>query len=501
MHSIGYHFWIRKAAVILVGVLMAVFMAVSGVSGRTADDVIEGNGAVTAGLSAADLARISAQLPTPLQQAKLSAGDAQSEDFFGSTLALDGDTVVVGAFGERGGDGDPLYHAGAAYIFERNHGGPDNWGQVTKLTASDAQFYDEFGMTVAINGDTVAVGAPHENGGPGNPLLDAGAVYIFERNQGGPNNWGEVKILRASAPDEEDDFGFSLALSGDTLMVGTPGEDDGPPTYAVGAVYFFERNQGGPNNWGEVKILRASDADNGDGFGIAVALSGDTLVVGAPQEDGSLGWAGAAYVFERNQGGANNWGEVTKLVASDAGNNDRLGSAVTIDGDTLVVAAPFEDGGPGDPMFVAGAIYVFERNQGGPNNWGEVVKLAASDPAEGDLFGTEVLLRGDTLLAATPSEGGGPEDPLPGAGAVYVFERNQGGAGNWGEVVKLMADDAEAGDNFGASLAIHDSGFFLIGALRGNAEGPPAVTNSGVVYIFNLEGLDYSLYLPVVQRR
>jgi hypothetical protein len=283
-------------------------------------------------------------------------------------------------------------------------------------------------------------------------------------------------------------------------MVGTPGEDEGPQTYAIGAVYFFERNQGGQNNWGEVKILRASDADNGDGFGLALALSVDTLVVGAPQEDDLVAWTGAAYVFERNQGGANNWGEVTKLTASDAGQNDRLGSAVTIDGDTLVVAAPFEDGGPGDPMFVAGAVYVFERNQGGPNNWGEVAKLAAGDPAEGDLFGSEVFLLGDILLAATPSEGGGPGEPLPRAGAVYHFERDQGGAGNWGQVEKLMAGDAEGGDNFGSALAIHDEGYFLIGALRGNADGPPPVTNSGVVYILNLEEVVYSLYLPVAFR-
>jgi hypothetical protein len=130
-------YWIRKLVLVGTGVLVAVLTTASGVSGRTANIVTT---ETTAGLAAADFAKISAQLPVPLQTAKVSAGDAQSEDFFGSTLALDGDTVVVGAFGEAGGNGDPLYHAGAAYVFERNQGGPDNWGQTAKLTASDAQY-------------------------------------------------------------------------------------------------------------------------------------------------------------------------------------------------------------------------------------------------------------------------------------------------------------------------------------------------------------------------
>lgn len=446
-----------------------------------------------AGLSPADWTQIAHQLPTPIQEAKLAADDLQNDYRLGTALAVDGDTVVIGAHGESGGPGNPLYHAGAAYVFERHQGGPNNWGQAAKLTAADAGFFDEFGRAVAISGDTIAVGAPYENGGDDDPMSDAGAVYIFERDQGGPGNWGEVTKLSASDPGIEDDFGLVIALHGDTLVVGAPGEDGGPgdPMPYAGAVYLFERHQGGADKWGEVKKLAASDAESGDGFGNAVALQNDTLVVGVPQEDGGPGnpvlWAGAAYVFERNQGGAGNWGEVKKLAASDAGNKDRFGSSAAIDGDTLVIGAPFEDGGAGDPQFVAGAAYVFERHVGGSNNWGEVKKLAAPEPQEGDYFALHMALLGNTIVAGAPNESGGAGDPLVRAGTVFVFERDQGGANNWGLVAQLTSDDIQAEDNLGYSVAMSGNGLVFAGApSEDGGEGSP-LPYAGAAYVFCLD--------------
>ena len=166
------------------------------------------------------------------------------------------------------------------------------------IHASDADESDHFGISVCVDGDTVVVGA----GGAGNPVNEAGAAYVYSRNQGGVDNWGEVAILRASDAQASDWFG-SVSVDGDTVVVGAFGEDGGAgdPASDAGATYIYSRNQGGADTWGEVAILRASDAQPDDLFGIAVSIDGDTAVVGAQEEDGGAGdpvpIAGAAYVY------------------------------------------------------------------------------------------------------------------------------------------------------------------------------------------------------------
>ena len=273
---------------------------------------------------------------------KLLASDAQAGDVFGYSVAVSGDTAVVGAMWEDAGGAD----AGAAYVFQRDEGGAGDWGEVTKLTASDAQASAQFGESVAMSGDTAVVGA--------RGAFAAGAAYVFQRDQGGAANWGQVKRLTASDAQGGDQFGFSVAVSGNTAVVGANTEDAGGSN--AGAAYVFQRNEGGADNWGEVKKLTASDAQAGDGFGISVAVSGDTAVVGAHSEDTGGNNAGAAYVFGRDQGGADNWGEVKKLLASDAQVDDQFGISVAVSGDTAVVGADGEDAGG----ISAGAAYVFQ---------------------------------------------------------------------------------------------------------------------------------------------
>ncbi|NNE68566.1 MAG: hypothetical protein HKN33_18520, partial [Pyrinomonadaceae bacterium] len=174
--------------------------------------------------------------------------------------------------------------------------------QTKKLTASDAALGDGFGWSVAISGDTAIVGAyANDDGGS-----DSGSAYIFERNQGGANNWGEVRKLTASDAAAGDNFGYSVAISVDTVIVGAFGNDDGG--IDSGSAYIFEQNQGGANNWGEVRKLTASDGAAFDRFGWSVGISGDTAIVGAYGNDDGGNDSGSAYIFERNQGGANNWG-------------------------------------------------------------------------------------------------------------------------------------------------------------------------------------------------
>ena len=382
------------------------------------------------------------------QSKKLTASDAAANDRFGYSVATNGDTVVVGAYGKNS-------NTGAAYIFERNHGGAENWGQVQKLTASDAAVNDQFGRSVAIDVDTVVVGAWLKNS-------NTGAAYIFERNQGGAENWGQVKKLTANDAAAFDDFGSSVSINADTVVVGAWVKVPGDGYISVGAAYIFERNHGGTENWGQVQKLTASDPANYAYFGYSVSISGNTAVVGSYGKQ-----PGAAYIFERNQGGAEHWGQVKKLTASDGiGVGDQFGISVAIDGDTLAVGANHGN------RATSGAVYMFERNQNGAENWGEVQELTASDANLLDEFGISVALDGDTMVV-----GAWAINLLTG-GAAYIFERNQNGVAGWTEMQKITASDVAAHDQFGSSVGI-DGDTVVVGAVGKNS-------NTGAAYVFDL---------------
>jgi hypothetical protein len=434
---------------------------------------------------------------------KITASDAAGMDLFGQSVALNGDTVVVGAIGANNG-------TGAAYLYQRNQGGADNWGQVKKLVASDAANNDSFGAAVGISGDTVVAGASFDNSG-------TGATYLFVRNQGGADNWGEIKKLTASDAAGGNSFGFAVGISGGTIAIGASARNS-----TTGAVYLYERNQGGADNWGEIKILTAGDGEEGDAFGSSVGISGDTLVAGAqgfasnrPTGGGPPAGPGAAYIFERNQGGANNWGQVRQLTAGDGAGGDQFGAAVGISAGTVVAGAydhnsstgaayiftsecgqwteaqnpTASDAAAGDEFgfsvavsgdtvvvganrknLVTGAVYIYSRNQGGAGNWGEVKKLTASDGAEFNNFGFSVGIDADTIVV-------GAQDKNTFRGAVYLFGRNQGGVNNWGQIKILTASDAAVGNFFGVSVGI--SGDLVVVGSSGNNNF------TGAAYVFN----------------
>jgi PKD repeat protein len=421
------------------------------------------------------------------------ASDAQAGDFLGYSVAVSGDVIIVGAIGEDGGAGDPLTDAGAAYVFQRSQGGADAWGEVNILRASDAQENDYFGGSVSVSGDVIVVGASNKDGGVGESLPWSGVAYVFQRSQGGVDNWGEVQILHASDAQVEDHFGYSVAVSGDVIVVGASDEDggEGDPLPASGAAYVFQRNLGGADNWGEVKILHASDAQWDDQFGYSLALSGDVIVVGAPYENGGAGDAisdaGAAYVFQRSLGGADNWGEVKIMHASDAQEGDHFGYSVAISGDSILVGAPEEDGGEGNPLYWSGAAYVFQRTQGGVDAWGEVTILLASDAQEYDHFGSNLAVSGDVVVIGATGEDGGPGDPLPCAGAAYVFQRTQGGADAWGELQILHASDAKEWDGFGRKVAISGD-VIIVGVIYEDGGAGNPLPDAGAAYIFQTGG-------------
>lgn len=388
------------------------------------------------------------------QEAKaLVASDIQDMDEFGGRVAIDGDSVAVGAGSEAGAG----THRGAVYLFSRNQGGTDAWGEVKKITASDAQDLDRFGHSVDIAGDILAVGTVR------------GAVYIYYRNQGGTDNWGEVTRIAGSDPDGG--FGLALALTADCLVVGAQMEGGGG--YSRGTAYVFYRNQGGEDAWGQVAKLAAADAHDYDCFGTSVAVSDEYAVVGAVGVNADD--TGAAYVFSRSLGGTDAWGQVAKITASDAQPQDQFGWPVVILGDTIVIGAPCEDGqaGIGDNP---GAAYIYSRNLGGVNAWGEVRKLSNS-AGEGAFFGVSADISGDFLVIGALYNGGtGLNRDF---GAVYFFSRNEGGANNWGLLNSTTASDGEDFDFLGMSASFSGN-YAVVGAPNKDGGGP----DRGAAYVF-----------------
>ena len=409
--------------------------------------------------------------------------DGADGDSFGSWVSISGDFAVVGAFL----DDDDGESSGSAYIFERGNGGMEAWGMVTKLTASDPAAGARFGESVAISGDHVVIGSPLADG--------TGAAYVFRRDQGGVDNWGEVTKLVAFDAAGTDLFGNRVAISGESLVIGARGDDDGGNS--SGSAYVFERNQGGADIWGLVRKLVASDAAANDFFAFSTAIDVDTIAIGAVGVDGAcpldpLCDSGAVYLFERNQGGPDNWGQRRKILAADGEAIDQFGFAVAVSGTTLVVGATQD----GDGALNAGSAYVFERDLGGVGTWGQRRKLIASDASISDLFGRSVAISGNLLAVGGLSDDACAGDTGCNSGAAYVFERNAGGVDGWGEVRKLTASDAQASDFFADSLAI--SGDILIAGARFDELVCPAdpVCNSGSAYIFSPPPAGPTLTIP-----
>jgi len=325
------------------------------------------------------------------QQAKLTASDAAPGDQFGRSVAISGDTAVIGA----SGDDDGGSSSGAAYVFVRSDG---SWSQQAKLTASDAAANDLFGRSsVALSGETAVVGAAsNDDAGP-----SSGSAYVFVRSGG---SWSQQAKLTASDAAPVDFFGRVVALSGETAVVGAINHDDGGSN--SGSAYVFVRSG---TAWSQQEKLAASDAAANDFFGFSVAISGDTAVIGAGGSDDTGESSGSAYVFVRS---GTAWSQQAKLTASDAAAFDQFGRSVAIRGDTAVGGA-LNEGRP--DLLNAGAAYAFERNEGGANTWGQVNKLTASDAQGGDQFGRAVAISEDTavIIIGAPNKDN--------TGAAYVF--------------------------------------------------------------------------------
>ena len=293
-----------------------------------------------------------------------------------------------------------------------------------KLTASDAAFGDRFGESVSISGDIAIVSAPRNN----DPAIESGSAYVFDRNEGGAGNWGQVAKLTPSDPTAGDQFGTSVSISGDTAIVSALNDDDKGPN--SGSAYVFVKPGGGWTDSTQTAKLTASDGAGGDNFGLSVSISGDTVIVGARLDDDAClptintGCnSGSAYVFVKPGGGwTGSLNEDAKLTASDGAVGDNFGASVSISVDTAIVGAFFDDDACLPTINTScnsGSAYVFVKPGGGwtgPLN--EDAKLTASDAAADDNFGISVSISGGTAIVGAFFD----DDTAADSGSAYVFE-------------------------------------------------------------------------------
>jgi hypothetical protein len=473
-----------------------------------------------------------------------AVGTTQAGDWFGYSVAVSGDTVVVGApqedsssLGINSTPNEAAGASGAAYVFIRSG---SVWSQQAYLKPAavgpGGQTGDHFGWSVAVSADTVVVGAPEEdsattgiNSTPNEGATDSGAAYVFIRSG---SVWSQQAYMKpaavaATGAGAGDEFGWSVAISGDTVAVGAYDEassslgiNSGPNLGApgAGAAYVFARSGGGWSQQAYLKPAAVGTTQANDHFGAAIAVSGDTVVVGAFDEDSSslginstpnevAGGAGAAYVYFRSAGV---WSQQAYLKPAAVGPVGQaghfFGASVAVSGDTVVVGANHESSStlginttPNDSASSSGAVYVFTRSAGVWSQQAYVKPSAVGTTQVGDDFGISVALSGDTLVVGADGEDSSttginttPNESAALAGAAYVFTRS---AGVWSQQAYLKpaaVGSSQAGDKFGWSVAV-DGDTAVVGAyledsssLGVNSSANEGAVDSGAAYVFTV---------------
>ncbi|MCG3136945.1 MAG: hypothetical protein HJJLKODD_00783 [Phycisphaerae bacterium] len=387
---------------------------------------------------------VQAQTPCTSVETNLLATDqAGSYDEFGNALQIEEETMIVGAQSDSSDRGSAyLYRRGGEYALQSN------------VVAPNPNSYDYFGAAVAVNGNTMVVGAYQDDV----TYSNSGTVYVFEKVV---NQWEFRTQFQAAQPQSSENFGYSVAIQGNTIVVGAPGYNS-----SRGAVYVFDWNG---TQWVQTIRLTASDGASSDKLGWAVAFDGTWIAAGAPLNNtASFSDNGSVYLYEK----APTWTQRAQIVASDAQSYDEFGSAVAISGGTVVVGA-YKDDLPS--KVDAGSAYVFT---GSGSSWTQQAQLNSSDIAAGDYFGSAVAIHQNRIMI------GAYKDDLPSkadAGSVYVFS-NEGGS--WSQQAQLTATDSAAYDYFGYAVAMNVWGAAVVGAYGEDQEGSEA----GAAYLFQYNG-------------
>jgi len=385
-------------------------------------------------------------IPSPSSAGRVSASDGLQGDAFGSSVAISGNTAIIGAVWD---DFEPNFVQGSAYIFVRVGG---TWVQQQKLFASDGGDGDEFGYRVAITGETAIVGAWKSDlvGG-----FAQGAAYIFVRNG---TVWTQQQKITASDGANNDMFGSSVAINGETAIVGAITDDIGTNNNQ-GSAYVFVRSG---TTWTQQQKLTVADGAAQDNFGSSTAISGGTAVIGAYNDDVTFSNQGSAYVFVRN---GTTWSQQQQLNAADGAAQDNFGYSVGISGETVIVGAPFDDVGA---TVDRGSAYIFVRNG---SVWTEQQRLTASDGAANDWLGWSSAISGETVIVGAQNA----DVSALNQGAAYTFVRS---GSTWAQLQKMIAPDAAANDEFGYAVGM--SGETAVVGARLKAIG--ATTQQGAGY-------------------
>jgi hypothetical protein len=390
-----------------------------------------------------------------VQLAKLTTSGGKADDMVGYSIAVSGDTVAVGAPGFSAGTDQ-----GAVYVFEKPSSGWANMTQTAKLTVAHGVASTQLGYSVAISGSIIVAGAPDSNLGPG-------AAYIFVEPKGGWQNKTQSAELLSSDGQSHDGFGTSVAFNGGTIVVGAPyatiGSND-----EQGAAYVFVKSG---SVWNQTGKVSSSDGNAYDTFGWSVGTTGDTIVAGAPSvKIGSNGGQGAAYIFTLADKA---WSQQAELTASNGIPGDHLGSSVAIAGNTAVAGTniyPF-------PQRQGGA-YVFVEPETGWSNANETAELTANDPTNGDELGFSVSISGSQILVGAPLTSVGSNKSQ---GAAYLFKKPSGGWATTSKyAAKLKAADGAKNDQFGFAVAISDT-TYAIGAVGATISSH---AGQGAAYVF-----------------
>lgn len=376
---------------------------------------------IVASLYAQDFTEIKRLAPEGLP--KTYAGE------LGYSVAVDGNYAVAGA----PSGGVNLIHNGLVIIYKWNVV-DDIWEELKIVYPDDGSDEMHFGRSVAISGNFILIGAPSYEISQG--LF--GAAYLYGKNVGGIDNWGLIKQITAPQGGA---FGYSVSIDQNELIIGAFAYLDNV-NGATGRAYIYSRDHGGIDNWGLIQSLVASDNASNDYFGFAVSIHGDNALVGAKYNDDLGNRSGSAYIFYRNQGGSNNWGETIKLVPSDGEEDDEFGASLSIFNDVVAVGSRTNTD--------SGSVYVYEQDPVNTSNWLYVKKIKASDGSNLDLFGTSVNVNSDNIFVGALRDNGF-------SGSGYIFNRNN----NWAEIQKIVPVDSAPFKRFGSSIAGNGQHIFV----------------------------------------
>lgn len=383
---------------------------------------------------------------------------------FGSATAVSGNTMVVGSLARDTSVAD----AGRVFVYERDSGTGLPWGQVIQFSGSDSVANDRFGESVAIDGNLMVIGAPGADAAANN----AGAAYVFRRDAANANSWIQVAKLIPPVVNGSggDAFGSAVAIDNLTILVGAPNANLTGAARSGRAFMYGSTNNG--SSWTNQQTLVAGEnrasGQTGDSefFGGAVTLEDNTAVIGSPGANAGAGsstnWNyGAAYVFTRpNPTGT--WTEIKRLdefTDVDGTNYAGFGFSVDLSGDRLALGV--YSGGSPIGTFKAGGARIYERNQGGANQWGLVQKFTPSSGVASTNFGYSVGIAGELLMIGSPGSDSGSTDKR---GYVEVYRRRSTGTPAWTQIDRFMpATSISMADRFGHSIAM-DGFTAIVGA-------------------------------------